>query len=326
MIERLRAHWPLIRRVGIGTFFALVLWLIVDRARAIEWASVWQSLRAYPPGVLLAAAALAAASHAIYCSYDLIGRHLTGHRLTTLQVLRVGFVSYAFNLNLGSLVGGVALRYRLYARLGLDIGLVTRILGLSLITNWLGYLALGGAVFLWRPLALPPDWEIGSTGLRVLGAAMLAVAVTWLALCGFARQRTWQLRGHAVELPSGRIALLQLLLSMLNWALIASVVWVLLQQRIDPATVLAVLLIAAVAGVIAHVPAGLGVLEGVFLALLSHRAGHAELLAALLCYRALYYLAPLCLAAPLYFWLEARAKAAGTADPQREREASMSNA
>jgi len=326
VIARIRAHWPLIRRVGIAAFFALVLWLIVDRARAIEWGSVWRSLRAYPPGVLLAAAALAAASPAVYCTYDLIGRHLTGHRLTTLQVLRVGFVSYAFNLNLGSLVGGVALRYRLYARLGLDVGLVTRILGLSLITNWLGYLALGGAVFLWRPLALPPDWEIGSSGLRVLGAAMLAVAVTWLVLCGFARQRTWHLRGHAVELPSGRIALLQLALSMLNWALIASVVWVLLRQRVDPATVLAVLLIAAVAGVIAHVPAGLGVLEGVFLALLSHRAGHAELLAALLCCRALYYLAPLCVAAPLYFWLEARAKAAGTADPQRERDASMSNA
>ena len=37
-------------------------------------------------------------------------------------------------------------------------------------------------------------------------------------------------------------------------------------------TVLAVLLVAAVAGVITHVPAGLGVLEAVFVALLSHRA------------------------------------------------------
>jgi hypothetical protein len=31
----------------------------------------------------------------------------------------VTFISYAFNLNLGSLVGGVAFRYRLYSRLGL---------------------------------------------------------------------------------------------------------------------------------------------------------------------------------------------------------------
>ena len=32
--------------------------------------------------------------------------------------MTVTFVSYVFNLNLGSLVGGVAFRYRLYSRLG----------------------------------------------------------------------------------------------------------------------------------------------------------------------------------------------------------------
>lgn len=311
----MRPHWPTIKRVLVGAFFALVIWLIVDRARAIDWPSVLTSLRAYPLAVLAIAAALAAASHAVYCSYDLIGRHLARHALTTTQVLRVAFVSYAFNLNLGSLVGGFAVRYRLYARLGLETGVVTRILGYSLITNWLGYLALGGAVFLLRPLELPPEWELGSGGLRMLGALMLAVAAGYMALCFLSRRRTWHVRGHAVELPSGRVALLQLGLSMLNWALMAGVVYVLLQQRIDPATVLAVLLIAAVAGVIAHVPAGLGVLEGVFIALLSHRIGQGELLAALLGYRAIYYLAPLCVAAPLYFWFEARAGAKPPGDP-----------
>jgi len=32
----------------------------------------------------------------------------------------IKFADLAFNLNLGSLVGGVALRYRLYSRRGLD--------------------------------------------------------------------------------------------------------------------------------------------------------------------------------------------------------------
>ena len=86
---------------------------------------------------------------------------------------------------------------------------------------------------------------------------------------------------------------------------VGSVVWVLLQHRIDYASVLAVLLIAAVAGVIAHVPAGLGVLEAVFIALLSHRIPETELLAALLAYRAIYYLMPLALASGLLVTLEA---------------------
>jgi len=44
-----------------------------------------------------------------------LGRHLTRHRLGTGTVMGVTFISYAFNLNLGSLVGGVAFRYRVPA-------------------------------------------------------------------------------------------------------------------------------------------------------------------------------------------------------------------
>jgi len=81
---------------------------------------------------------------------------------------------------------------------------------------------------------------------------------------------------------------------------------VLLQARIDYASVLSVLLIGAVAGVIAHIPAGLGVLEAVFVALLSHRLPQSDVLGAVLAYRAVYYLAPLALATLLYVATEAR--------------------
>jgi glycosyltransferase 2 family protein len=69
-----------------------------------------------------------------------------------------------------------------------------------------------------------------------------------------------------------------------------------------------VLLLAAVAGVITHVPAGLGVLEAVFVALLSHKMPQPAILAALVAYRVVYYLAPLCIAAVVYLVMEARAK------------------
>ena len=59
--------------------------------------------------------------------------------------------------------------------------------------------------------------------------------------------------------------------------------------------VVGVLLLAAVAGVVTHVPAGLGVLEAVFVACLSD-VGTTTVLAALLSYRAVYYLVPLALA------------------------------
>jgi uncharacterized membrane protein YbhN (UPF0104 family) len=63
-----------------------------------------------------------------------------------------------------------------------------------------------------------------------------------------------------------------------------------------------------VAGVITHVPAGLGVLEAVFVALLSSQVPKEQLLAVLLTYRALYYLAPLIAATLMYPLFEARLK------------------
>ena len=55
-----------------------------------------------------------------------------------------------------------------------------------------------------------------------------------------------------------------------------------------------------------RVPAGLGVLEAAFLTLLAGRQPEAQLLAALLAYRALFYLLPLAAAALVYLGLEAR--------------------
>ena len=53
---------------------------------------------------------------------------------------------------------------------------------------------------------------------------------------------------------------------------------------------------------------GLGVLEAVFVMLLAQKVGEPQLLAALLAYRAVYYLGPLLVAAVMYAVMEARAR------------------
>jgi uncharacterized membrane protein YbhN (UPF0104 family) len=106
------------------------------------------------------------------------------------------------------------------------------------------------------------------------------------------------------------MALIQLALSTLNWLTIAAVIHALLLQALPYPTVLGVLLVAAIAGVVTHIPAGLGVIEAVFIALAGGIVPRGELLAALLAYRALYYLAPLAVAIVVYLLLEARARAA----------------
>ncbi|WP_445288700.1 lysylphosphatidylglycerol synthase domain-containing protein [Variovorax atrisoli] len=303
-----QSWWPWARRVAVWGFFALIAWLIVRQALVVEWEDVFDAIRALPAASLLAAGALAAGSFALYSTYDLLGRHLTRHKLGTPTVMGVTFISYAFNLNLGSLVGGVAFRYRLYSRLGLSNDTITRVLGFSMLTNWLGYLVVAGAAFCFWPMALPPEWKIGSEGLRILGAALLAVALAYVAVCIFARGRVLRVRGHGLKVPGLAMAALQLAMSCANWSLIGGVIWFLLQGQVAYVQVLAVLLVAAVAGVVTHVPAGLGVLEAVFVALLSHEVPQAQLLGALLAYRGLYYLLPLAVAALAYLLTEARAR------------------
>ncbi|QFZ82548.1 UPF0104 family protein [Variovorax paradoxus] len=303
-----RPWWPWVRRVAILAFFGGIAWLLLKQARTIDWAEVFAALRALPALTLLAAGALAAASFALYSTYDLLGRYLTKHRLGAGTVMGVTFISYAFNLNFGSLVGGVAFRYRLYSRLGLGNETITRVLGFSMLTNWLGYLVVAGAAFCFWPMALPPDWKIDGGGLRMLGAVLLMVSLAYLALCAFSDGHVWRVRGHALRTPTVPMALLQLAMSCVNWSLIGGVIWVLLQGEVGYPQVLAVLLVAAVAGVVTHVPAGLGVLEAVFVALLAHEVAETRLLAALLAYRALYYLLPLAVALVAYLVTEARAR------------------
>ena len=303
-----RRWWPWARRAFTLAFFALVLTLLWRYARNVDWDDVLDSVRQTPRPALLLAVALAACSHLLYSCFDLLGRHYTGHRLRTPTVMMVNFTSYAFNLTLGSLVGGVAFRYRLYSRLGLDYGVITRIVSMSLLTNWLGYLLLAGLLFVLHPLALPPSWGMGNHGLEWVGALLVAIAAAYLVACLFMGGRRWKVRGHEIDLPSERVALLQLGMSCLNWSIMAGVVYVLLQQKVAYADVLTVLLVAAIAGVIAHVPAGLGVFEFIFVALLSHQVSEGRLLAALLVYRAIYYIGPMLIAAVLFLSFELKAR------------------
>lgn len=309
-MKRLMAHpwWPWIKRVVTIGCIAFVLALLFRFARHVDWPKVWQSLLQLPREVLLKAFVFAAISHLVYSLLDLVGRHYTGHHLPARKVMQVSFTSYAFNLNLGSLVGGIGFRYRLYSRLGLRPGQITRIVTLSMITNWLGYILLAGLVFSFAPLALPPDWKIDSEGLQLVGVGLLGFSAAYLGMAAFARTRSYRIRGYDVPVPTLRVGLSQLGVSCTHWMFMAAVPWALLQGQVDYPTVLSVLLLASIAGVMLHVPAGLGVTEAVFVALLSHRVPTHELLGALLAFRALFYITPLVAGALLYLKVEARAR------------------
>ncbi|SUG67057.1 Inner membrane protein YbhQ [Salmonella enterica subsp. enterica] len=119
------------------------------------------------------------------------------------------------------------------------------------------------------------------------------------------------IKGQKLVLPSWKFALAQMAISSANWMAMGAIIWLLMGQDVNYFFVLGVLLVSSIAGVIVHIPAGIGVLEAVFLALLAgEHTSQGTIIAALLAYRVLYYFIPLLLALVCYLILESRAKKA----------------
>ncbi len=311
--------WSVTKKVLTGLFFIGVIVLLVIYARKVDWDDVAQAIEHYQRNAILMVVGLVVFSYLLYGIYDLIGRAYCGHKLAKKQVLLVSFICYAFTLTLSAWVGGIGMRYRLYSRLGLSNSAITRIFSLSLATNWLGYILLAGIVCAFGVLKLPAKWDIGDVAIRLIGIGLLLFIAAYLWLCAFSKRRRWTIKGQKLVLPSLRMAGAQLVASCANWLAMAAIIYILLNDKVDFPLVLGVLLVSSIAGVIVHIPAGIGVLEAVFVAMLSsEHLSHGTIIAALLAYRAIYFIAPLLLAIVLYLWLESRAKVLREKNQRRE--------
>jgi len=296
--------WRRARRWVLPAFAVLVVGLLASHAHKVDWAGALNALQRYSPLLLLTVLGVATASHVLYGSFDLVGKHHTRHRVPVWRTWAIAMTSYAFNLNLGSLVGALALRARLYARAGLDEATIAQVVSLSLATNWLGYGLLAGSLFAAGVIAPPAQAHMEATTLRVLGVVMVLLAAAYVVACAMARGRQWQVRGRQLHLPSAGLALAQLGTSAANWALMGAAMYLLLGRQVPYGAALGVLMAASVVGVLIPVPGGLGVLEAVYLAMLSGSVRQGELMGAVLAYRALYYLLPLMGGLALYLLLE----------------------
>jgi len=315
-----KQHKMALKRVATGLFICFIVGLLLRVAMTIEWEEVAQAVLDTPVSALWIAGAAVVASYVTYTCFDLLGKWYTGHALPWWRCMMVTYISYAFTMNFGAAVGGLALRLRLYGKQGLDPGQIMRIMGLSIATNWLGYCLIGGVVFASGAVQPPSSWGLHEGPLRGLGVGMMVVAIAYLLLCIFSKTRSWSVRGHQIELPEWPVAALQLVLAASNWALMGFVVYTVMPGETAYATVLGTLLIGSIVGALAHIPGGLGVTEYVFITLITEIPRH-QVLGAILVYRALYYVAPVLLAGAWYLIFEARSPSpdkGGTAIASKE--------
>ena len=298
----------LLKRAALTAWLLLVGWIVFRQAREMDWPQVVQALRSFDGAAIAGAFLLGLPAFAACASFDLVGRHATGHDLPVRRVMAISWTGYFFSLNLGALIGGLAFRYRLYMPYGLPGMTISQVIGLSIVTNWSGYVPIAGGILAWQPPDLPPQWGVSDTVMRGTGILLLAVSLAYFALCAFKGGSKLRWRGSDIELPNLRIAALQVALSGASWGGTGAIITWLLPGDISWFTVMPVLMISAIAGIWSHVPSGLGVIELVFIGMLGHRAPDTQVLAAILVFRLVYYLVPFALALVTYAWLEATAK------------------
>jgi glycosyltransferase 2 family protein len=304
-----------LRRLFAGGLLAAGIALWVHHLRTVDWAGMRGVIRGMPPERLGWALAFTAASYLVYSSIDLVARHVTRHRVSAGRVLAIGFISHACALNLGP--AGAGFRFRLYMAHGLDAPKAAAIWLFNVATNWLGFVLVAGLAFATRSMRIPAGWGAAAGMSQAVGVLLLALLAAYLVACQLAHGREWTVFGRTLTPPSPAVAALQCMVSAINWLLLAWVLTMLLQHGVPFGAVLGALMASSLALAVIDVPAGLGVLETVFLAMLGSQMSTHELLAAMLAYRAIYFVAPLLIALAAYAAIESRFFANRRARPSR---------
>lgn len=317
--EAARPRW--IGPLAALLVFALAAYFLHGELARLHVRDVLGALRAIPASALHLAYALTAASYVALGCYDVLAlrylRRLRTHapprlrgaphgerasrRVSLPRVLSASFIANAFGHNLGfSAFTGAAFRLRLYASSRLtatDVALVT---GYTSVTTTLGIALLAGLSFIADPARAAITLHTVAGWCLAIGVALLAVVAAY-AVWSSLRSMQLEIRGWLLRPPGAALGIAQIALGSADLAFTAGVLWTLLPHtvHIDYVSFLGVFAVAMAAGLITHLPGGIGVFEAIVV-LAVPEARPDALLGSLLAYRIVYYLTPLLVATLLF--------------------------
>lgn len=320
-VLRQRAFWLLTRfrrplLVGFTLLlFALALMACWHLLRELDPQSLRAAL-ADVPGERLGAAALATVlGFLALTGYEWSACRYARVRLPASRILLGGVCAFGVGNLVGvSLLSGGSVRYRLYGREGVPAGRIARITLFASLSLGCALPPLAAAAALANLPAAAAALRLPAPAVATLAALVLAgtLAVFWVLW----RRRVADdpdspnvevaLGPWRGQLPGLRLSLLQLAITLADMVAAASVLYVLLPEAPPFASFLLVYLLALAAGVLSHVPGGIGVFESIMLAAFAGELGAAPLAAGLLLYRLIYVGAPFATACALLLLDEAR--------------------
>jgi phosphatidylglycerol lysyltransferase len=256
-------------------------------------------LAAASPASLVLAVVAMLVSFAALSVYDVLSvNSLAPGRVPWRTAALAGASGYAISNLLGaSWLTGTAVRYRIYATMGLDLALVVGVIAMSWSAFWMAALLILGGLLVFQPEGLSALLPISAGAKLFLGAALLAVLAGFLGWLASGR-RELRIGGGTFRLPGPGLALALLAVAVVDIGGAAMTLYVLLPGAATPniTVYFAVFVGAITLGILSHSPGGLGVFEASIIAGLG-AGGRSDVLAALLLYRMIYTMLPFLVAA-----------------------------
>src|SRR5436305_1440986 len=303
MLEAIRGAVSFLRnkqilhKLGVAvsvTVIAVACYVLYHILRGIDADDVIEAIKQTEFRSIALAALFVAAGYFTLTFYDLfavraIGRADVPYRVNALAA----FTSYSIGHNVGaSVFTGGAVRYRIYSAWGLSAIDVAKICFLAGLTFWLGNAAVLGLGICYHPEAaanidqLPP-WLNRLLAIGIIGGLMAYVAWVW------ARPRTVGRGPWSVMLPGGPLTMLQIVIGIVDLGFCALAMYVLVpdQPNLGFVVVAVIFVSATLLGFASHSPGGLGVFDAAMLVGL-WQMDKEDLLAGMLLFRLLYYIAP----------------------------------
>ncbi len=297
----------IIARLGRGTLgaaisvsvLAVALFTLYRLTHDVDLDRVVAAIRDQSLLNIAIAAGFVIAGYVTLTFYDYFALQTIGRRKVPYAVAAfASFTSFTIGHSLGAavLTGGL-IRLRIYSAWGLTVVDIAKIAFVTGMTFWLGNAFLLGAATVLSPEAATAVDRLGpqiNRGLGLLGLLAIVCYLIWIA----GGRRAVGRAGWQVVLPGLRRSLLQIGIGALDLLLVTFAMYVLLPAEpvVGFATILVTFLTATLLGTVSHAPGGLGVIEATMLLGLV-QFQREELLAALLTFRALYFVLPLVLAA-----------------------------
>lgn len=284
---------PLLPYVITVALFAAGAWALYHLLAPVDLRDVMKQVRTTPYSVIALALLTTSLSYATLIGYDWSALRYIKKELPFPVIAMGGFLGYAFGNTIGAgpITGG-AVRYRIYSALGLSAYDIAMIAAFGSIAFGFGTTIIGFGALAYHPYALGHLVALAPETIRWGSLAIVAVALSILFTLALRRSEI-TLRGVTLRSPSPGIMAAQFVFTATDLLLAAITLYLLLPPSdLSFPTFLAVFAAAIMAGVVSHVPGGVGVFETVIIAALPASVPVEQAATGLLLFRMVYYLVP----------------------------------